>query len=87
MSGGGAGCNACGGDSLPVGTKVTLRRVSDGAGNQDQALKILLGVKSIVLKGILLKQLLDQKTSTTPIMIMMTNATTNAALAVTTDEP
>lgn len=65
---------------MTYGTKVTMMTgSSSGGGGKDQTLKILLGVKAIVLKGILLKQLLNQKTSTSPPIITMVNMTTTVA--------
>lgn len=80
--GGGGGCN-CGGGGGGFGTKVTMTRASGsgGGGGKDQTLKILLGVKAIVLKGILLKSILQQKNSSSPPIITSVNATATTAAA------
>ena len=54
--GGGGGGSCCGGGGY--GTRGTRSRVGGGG---DQTLKILLGAKTIILKGILLKNIFDRK--------------------------
>jgi hypothetical protein len=78
--GGSGGSSYSGGGTL--GTKVTI---STGSSTTMSPLTMLLGAKALILKGILIKNLIDQKTSTQPPIL--TNVNDTAAGAVIASNP